>query len=323
MHTPMIIVLILILLFLLFWLAAGYYGFQVAMSRGTQLDLNDKERIRGTAWERYYKEITDGISWITAQEYETIAIQSHDGLTLYGNLIPNPDAIGTVIMFHGYRTFGNCDFSADADHYYGLGYHLLIVDQRGCGRSGGKYITFGIKERIDCLQWIDYVTKRFGTGHYIFLGGLSLGASTVLMASGYPLPAHVRGIVADSGFTSPKEIISRTIKHKYHCPSGFLMPVIGLWSKLLARVSLNEYSTLQAMETNQTPLFIIHGKNDDYVPCEMSVSVYKTCRTYKQLFLVDGADHGTGYMVAPELYRQKLTDFFTHCAQERPTDIHS
>lgn len=316
MHTLTIILLIIILIAFLLWLAAGYFGFHVAMSRGKQLDLNDKERIRGTAWERYYKEITNGIAWITAQEHEIVTIQSHDNLTLYGNLISNPDATGTVILFHGYRTFGNCDFSADADHYYGLGYHLLIVDQRGCGRSGGKYITFGIKERLDCFQWIDYITERFGTEHHIFLGGLSLGASTVLMASGKPLPAHVKGIVADSGFTSPKEIIARTIKNKYHCPSGFLMPVIGFWSRLLAGCSLDEYSTLEAMETNQTPILFVHGKEDDYVPWEMSVRVHEACRPYKQLFLVDGADHGTGYMVEPTLYRQKLTDFFITCVKE-------
>lgn len=34
-----------------------------------------------------------------------------------------------------------------------------------------------------------------------------MGASTVLMASALPLPKSVSGIVADCGYTSPKDII--------------------------------------------------------------------------------------------------------------------
>lgn len=315
MHLLAVIIFILCIL-LAIWLAAGWYAFHVALGRGTQLDLNNADRIKGTSWEKYYKEITDGIRWITAQPYEEICITSFDGLKLCGNLISNPSAKGTVILFHGYRTFGNCDFSADADHYYNLGYNLLIVDQRSCGRSEGKYITFGINERKDCWKWIDYITDRFRTKHEIFLGGLSLGASTVVMASGKPLPHQVRGIIADSPFTSPYDIISRTISHKYHAPSGILMPVICFWSRCLAKISLREYSTLQAMETNETPILFVHGKMDDYVPWKMSVQTSEACRPYHELFLVDGADHGTGYMVEPELYREKLTAFFRHCSDK-------
>lgn len=311
-----IFILILIILLAL-WFAAGWYAFRAACGRGIPLDLNDRERIRGTAWEKYYKEIMRGIGWITAQPQEEVRITASDGTALYGNLICNPEARGTVILFHGYRTFANCDFSADADHYYGLGYHLLLVDQRGCGRSGGKYITFGVLERKDCWSWIDYVTERFGAEHEIFLGGLSLGASTVVMASGKPLPPQVKGIIADSAFTSPYDIISRTISHKYHAPSAILMPVIGFWSRRLAGISLSEYTTLQAMETNQTPILFVHGKMDDYVPWEMSLQTSRCCPVYHEYFLVDGADHGTGYMVDPEQYRKKLTDFFTYCAQNR------
>ena len=184
----------------------------------------------------------------------------------------------------------------------------------GIALSKGKYITFGINERKDCWKWIDYISERFGTEHEIFLGGLSLGASTVVMASGKPLPAQVKGIIADSPFTSPYDIISRTVSHKYHAPSGILMPVICFWSRCLAKISLREYSTLQAMETNETPILFVHGKMDDYVPWKMSVQTSEACRPYHELFLVDGADHGTGYMVEPELYREKLTAFFRYCS---------
>lgn len=113
LHMLMLIFIPVILAAL--WFAAGWSAFRAACGRGIQLDLNDRERIRGTAWERYDKEIMRGIDWITAQPQEEVMITASDGIELYGNLIRNPEVRGTVILFHGYRTFGNCDFSADAD----------------------------------------------------------------------------------------------------------------------------------------------------------------------------------------------------------------
>ena len=310
----MIIALIIILIIiLLLWLICGLAAFFAAMSRGRGLDLNDRRRIRGTVWERYYKEITDGIAWFHSHEYETVTIKSRDGLTLYGSLIKHDAARGTVIMFHGYRTFGECDFSADADHYYSFGYNLLLVDQRACGRSGGRFITFGIRERYDCCEWISYVADRYGMKHEIFLGGLSLGGSTVLMASGEGLPANVKGMISDSAFSSPKDIIGRTIRNKYHLPSGLLMPVMNFWSRLIAGISLDEYSTLEAMDTNHTPVLFVHGKEDDYVPWEMTVKAYEKCTAPKFLYLVEGAEHGVSYMLEPDEYRRRLTEFFKFC----------
>ena len=309
---------IIILILFALWLLIGFGAFKAAMGRGKRLDLNDKKKIKGTSWERWYDEITAGIRWFEQKEQEVLTIESYDGLTLYGNLIPNPDARGTIILFHGYRTFPECDFSADAWHYYGLGYHLLTVDQRACGRSGGKHITFGVKERYDCRSWIDYVSERFGPEHEIFLAGLSLGGSTVVMASGLGLPDQVKGIIEDSAFTSPKEIIGRTIRTKYHLPAKFLLPVIGFWCRLLEGISLDAYSTMEAMETNRTPILFVHGKEDDYVPWEMTVKTYEACQAPKTLYLVEGAVHGVGYLIEPEQYRQKLTEFFTFC-QERKT----
>ena len=46
----------------------------------------------------------------------------------------------------------------------------------------------------------------------IYLEGVSMGAATVLMAAGLPeLPANVRGVIADSPYSSPEEIIRKVL----------------------------------------------------------------------------------------------------------------
>lgn len=81
---------------------------------------------------------------------------------------------------------------------------------RAHGSSEGKCLTFGVKERYDCLAWINCAIERFGRDTKIFLYGISMGAATVLMAGGLDLPDNVVGIVADCGYTSPTAIIKKS-----------------------------------------------------------------------------------------------------------------
>lgn len=68
---------------------------------------------------------------------------------------------------------------------------VLYAEQRGQGNSGGDFIGFGQIERYDCLDWIHWVSERCGTELPIYLCGVSMGATTVLMAAGLDLPENV------------------------------------------------------------------------------------------------------------------------------------
>lgn len=63
-----------------------------------------------------------------------------------------------------------------------------MVDERAHGKSEGKVITFGIRERCDCKLWAEYAVKRYGENKDIFLAGVSMGAASVMMASNLGLP---------------------------------------------------------------------------------------------------------------------------------------
>ena len=295
------------------WLIVGYIGFCAAIRRGKELDIKNRESLKGTSWDYYYNEIQEGIRWIESRPAEHVYILSGDGLKLHGRLILNPDARGTVLMFHGYRTHPEVDFSASAHVYYECGNHLLLIDQRAAGESEGKFIGFGVLESRDCKCWIDYITERFGEKHPIILAGLSMGASTVLMAAAQPLPENVTGIVADSAFSSPRDIICRRIQQNYHCSGKLITAAVGLYSRLAAGYSLKEKSVLEAMESNCVPVLFVHGKNDSTVPVEMTIKAAERCRAPKQVFLVEGAEHGCGYLVENQTYIQLLRQF---CTQE-------
>ena len=81
---------------------------------------------------------------------------------------------------------------------------------------------FGLIERFDCLEWVEWATAKCGSELPIYLCGVSMGATTVLMAAGLELPENVHGITADCGFTSPHAIWENTSQTTtYIFPTGF------------------------------------------------------------------------------------------------------
>lgn len=323
------IICIIVAVILLGWIGIGYVGFKTAICRGHELDINDREALKGTAWDQYYDKIQEGIVWISQQETEDIYIQSEDGLKLHARLMDQSGAKGTVLMFHGYRTHPEVDFSASSHVYYECGNRIVHIDQRAAGESEGKYIGFGVLESRDCCLWAQYIANRFGTDQKIILAGLSMGASTVLMATAHhedrrvrincspeepmevsmTLPKNVTGIVADSAFSSPYDIIKKRIRTTYHCNGRLLTIAIGIWSRMLAHYSLKELSVPDVMKHNTIPVLLVHGTEDSNVPVEMTVKIAENCQAPKQVLLVKGAEHGTGYLVDNEAYKKALQEF--------------
>ena len=213
-------------------------------------------------------------------------------------------------MFHGYRGSAERDLSGGIQRCFALGRNVLLVDQRTSCGSEGNVISFGINEHRDALAWINFAVKHFGPNIKIVLTGISMGASTVLMAAGKPLPENVVGVLADCGFSSPKEIIKKCTRD-LKLPADLIYPFIKLGAKLFGHFDLEEYTPLDAMKTCQIPVIFFHGENDDFVPCDMSREIYAACTSPKKLVTIPNAGHGLVYVVDNKLYFDSVVKFFT------------
>ncbi len=238
--------------------------------------------------------IIESQDFFKAHTGELLVIEAN-GVELAARRYAQEAPKGRIILFHGYRSIAETDFGCAMDYYYAQGYELVLVDQRAHGKSSGSWIGFGVLERYDCLSWIRYLNTEYQPLP-TFLSGISMGCSTVLMALGLDLPSNVRGVIADCGFTSPKEIVAHVMERKIHLSASLLLPGISLFSKIFAGYFLGEYSTLDALKANKIPVIFIHGKEDHYVPPEMTLRNYEACTAEKQLILVEGAGHGTSYL---------------------------
>ena len=164
-------------------LAGGYWGFQYACRRIPDPDWDSEEKLKKTPYAEFAQSLPRALQWLRDHDAEDVSVTSFDGLTLRGKWVPAENPKATIILFHGYHTHYLHDFAGIFSMYRSIGLNLLLVRQRAHGESGGKYITFGVHERRDVLSWVEFHNRTHGMDN-VFLGGMSMGASTLLFAAG-------------------------------------------------------------------------------------------------------------------------------------------
>lgn len=259
------------------------------------------------SWYRHYPIAKEGRRWLESMPYINVYIKSFDGLRLYGALLENySDKI--VICVHGFTGSGKKDFASLAQAYYKNGYNVLLVDNRAHGQSEGKYVGFGVLDRLDLRNWVKYVINRFGSNVQVFLHGISMGAATVLMASSI-MPKNVRGIIADCGFTSVYEIFEYVLKRDYHLPKFPIIYLTNIMSKIRAGYGYKDVNTTAEIARSDIPILFIHGENDEFVPLWMTMKNYSHCKAYKELFIVKESEHAESHYIDKKGYERRILTF--------------
>ena len=304
MH-PVFYILILVVVLIVI---SGGYVFFAACLRQKELPWLDEEAIKKTPFGQHYDNILLGSKFLKEHTVYDVSIKSYDGLNLSGIWIPAENPKGTILLAHGYRSAKIVDFSRVFELYHNMGMNVLAPDQRSHGKSEGKYITFGVKESRDMQSWVKFYNETYGEQPLI-LSGLSMGASTMLYLADADLPENVKGIIADCGFTTPREIIKTVFRSVLHLPAAPSLFVADLFARVFAGFSLKEKDTRKSLVNSKLPVLLVHGEDDGFVPCEMTKQAYKSCKEPKQLLLVKGADHALSFLVEMERYIETVTGF--------------
>ncbi|MEN8077467.1 alpha/beta hydrolase [Clostridioides difficile] len=289
--------------------AIASYLLKRTLIRG-KADVERTKRMSGTNWVKYIPEIKRKRDWLIKEEHKDLYIKSNDNLKLHGTLFPRSSSKKIVICLHGYSSSaGISDYTAISKFYLDMNFNMLMIDARAHGRSEGKYIGFGCLDRNDLLKWIEYVIEMLGDDCEILLHGTSMGAATVLMASGLELPKNVKGIISDCAFTSAWEVFSDVLKSMYHIPPYPIINIASRISKKIAGYSLNQCNSSEEVKKAKVPILFIHGDNDTFVPCSMSKEIYKNCISPKSLFIVKDAGHAESYYKDTINYEKKVKEF--------------
>lgn len=252
------------------------------------------------------------IHWMTDQTeadgMEIVHLKSFDGLDLVGHYFHCENPKRVILMMHGWRGRWKGDFGQIGRYLHAMECDCLIVEERAQGESEGQYMTFGVLESRDCVDWAQYLTTR--TNLPIYLYGVSMGGATVAIASGNSrLPKQVVGVIDDCGYTSPRAILQKVAKSMNPILPLFI-PTINRRCRTKAGWGMEDDSAVASLARCKVPVFFAHGEADAFVPLSMAYENYEACASEKYLFTSKEANHGESFVLEHDRYLKELWEFF-------------
>ncbi|MBR4287318.1 MAG: alpha/beta hydrolase [Clostridia bacterium] len=251
----------------------------------------------------------EGEEWFDAQEKEYIVIKNYKNRPLHGYIVKAKEPSDKwAICVHGY-TSSPKRVGSYALHHYERGYNILFPVLRGHDISDHKHITMGWFDRLDMLDWIDYLVTVYDNPS-IILHGVSMGAATVMMTTGEDLPDNVKCCIADCGFSSVWDEFTHEIKEefKFPAPAALLTPAT-FTSKFVNGFGFREASAINQLAKSKTPTLFVHGEVDNFVPYRMMDLNYNAAACPKEKLSIPDADHANSHLFHPEIYWPKVFEF--------------
>lgn len=267
---------------------------------------------RENPYTTYSFAVNEAEKTLKKHKFSRVTIKSFDGLLLNGYIkkAENPKRI--ILAVHGYKSSCFKDFALVSEHLFQSDCTVLFIDQRAHGRSEGEFTSLGIYERYDCLKWLDYIISNTDSRLPVYLYGASMGAASVLMASEKFLPARVKGIIADSPFSSPIDVISHTLDRKINKNVNKERLIENLDMTLMKRFgfSMYDFSVDEALKSLSRPVLIFHGTEDRLTPFSMTEKIFNNCHSEKSLVIFENSKHLHGCFDYRNKYFDSLTNFF-------------
>ncbi|GEN83549.1 alpha/beta hydrolase [Sporosarcina luteola] len=297
--------------FLVIQVAGSFFFYELAIKRGPKefLQGNADLEVSEQSMDLYLN--GDWLQWVRSQKFEPLQLTSRDGLQLSGYYLPASKPTNKlVILTHGYLGHAKQMGLFGQFYHNELNYNIFMPDARGHGKSEGDYYGFGWPDRLDLMDWTNLLVQKLGPQTEVAYHGLSMGAATVLMASGEEeLPRQVKAIVADSPYQSVYQLFTYQMHRMFHLPAFPLLDGTSALTKVRAGYSFREASALKEVKKAAVPIFYIHGMGDTFVPAEMAEELYEQTSSDADIFLVPNANHGEAYALAGDTYKAKVNLF--------------
>ena len=298
--------IVILFLMLIIFLPVSWIVFQKACMRRTTTWVEQMEKEGGK--DRLFIEANE----IEKKADEIVSFASSiDGIKLSGSYYDREKNAPVILFFRGLWSSSFVDAIPIYEITKKMNWNLLITTSRAHGESGGNFSTLGVLEKYDCRDWVNWVMEHWGRQTPIFLMGVSMGGATVMMSSNLGLPDSVYGIIDDCGFTTAKEMIRENCKAHLpkFIPSSIFEFFLEAGTRIWGDFDLEQADACKALSQTDIPVLIIHGNEDTKAPLSMAYKLYDSCRSEKEIYIVNGADHAENYQADPEKYGDIIIRF--------------
>ena len=250
-----------------------------------------------------------GKDWFDNTNKEKLVIKSTKAnKNLHADFIfPEKESDIFVIIIHGYTSEPR-GMGMYAQKYHELGYNVLMPSLNGHADSEASTVTMGWKDRLDIVDWVNFIAENYPESK-IILHGESMGAATTMMTTGEDLPDNVKVAVADCGYTSVWDIFSNKIKNNFKMHEFPTLYSANVVNKIYSGFDFKEASAIEQLKKSKTPTIFIHGDKDTFVPYEMLDRVYDACASEKEKITIPDSPHARNACVDPDLYWNSVIEF--------------
>lgn len=248
--------------------------------------------------EKEVKKFSD--QWLK-EEYVPVWTESRFGYRLKGYFYDFGFA-ETVVCLHGHNA-SHISQLKYMELFKKLGYNAFLPDHRYSGSSGGKYITFGAKEKIDAADAINNLKTLRPDVKIAGLFGESMGAATaMLLAPEFP---DLGFLIEYCGYANFEGLLSGFLKNKTFRKLG--VALIGMVTKAFYGFSPKECDAAEALTKTRCPLLILHSRADQVVAFENAL-ILKGVRPDAETVFFDDSLHARSLCVYPERFESAVFD---------------
>lgn len=245
--------------------------------------------------------------------FEDTQFDASDGVKIKGWFIKGnrEGRLPTVIVCHGLGA-NRSDFTELAAGLSRGGYNVLLFDFRGHGDSQRVASSFGYLEQKDLLGAIRYVKERKDVdAEEIAVYGFSMGGAVAILTTAET--SDIKGVIADSSFTTLREQGERLFKGSLLPSSIFLRPITWMY-ELYFRLDAGKVAPIDRIhDISPRGVMIIGGGEDEQMPSSDAMRLFAAAGEPKELWLIPGAVHGgTVYMAGDEYMKRVLRFLDTH-----------
>ena len=209
-------------------------------------------------------------------------LTSYDGVDLDLWWIHPTDtpAKGTVVLLHGLGE-SKANLLGVGEKLAAMGYDVVLPDLRFHGRSGGAYVTHGVREKNDVKQVVDTLVRRGQVHPRLFAAGTNLGAAVALQYAA--IEPRVEGVMAVDAYTDLESYVNYAMRLRPAHERAEAMEEI----RRAANFNVADASAIKAVRSLKIPLLFAYGVLDRNVPKEHTQQMFAEASEPKDLVLVE------------------------------------
>jgi uncharacterized protein len=238
---------------------------------------------------------------------QDVTLTTADGVAISGWYIPGTQPEGIVLVhgIHANRGY----LIPQAEILAEAGYHVVMIDLRGHGYSGGWLMTYGYREAWDVEAAVDYLLALPEVEQVGVLGH-SLGGAAVVRAAADN--ERIQAIVIQSSYSSLAQAVDESFQNYSVFSQRPFAPLFISVAEIIVGTRVGEVDSARDLATMPPrPVLIIHSVDDTLFPPHHAETMFQAAQEPKKLWLVRGLGHVNPISGHEAAYRDEILAFFS------------